>query len=159
YKLLTGSVIPRPIAWVTTCMADGRTNLAPFSQFIIISSDPGLLGFSIGPDAGRRKDTLVNLERERETVINSAPEELAQLIQATSEPFPPDVSEVDHFGLTTVPSRHVRPPRLGAAAVQFECGLERLIPLGTSTLVVGRVLIMHIASGLLDLHWRIDHSR
>ena len=81
YKLLTGSVIPRPIAWVTTRMPDGRTNLAPYSQFMIISADPGLLGFSIGSGTGRDKDTLGHLGREPEMVINSTPEDCAELVQ------------------------------------------------------------------------------
>src|SRR3546814_973237 len=75
YKLLTGSVIPRPIAWVTTQMPDGRTNLAPFSQFIIISTEPGLLGFTVSVRPGVGKDTLRHVEREQEMVINSAPED------------------------------------------------------------------------------------
>lgn len=157
YKLLTGSVVPRPIAWVTTCMADRRTNLAPFSQFIIISTEPGLLGFSIGPRPGGRKDTLVNIEREGEMVINSAPEALARTIQESSDDLPPEVSEVEHLGLDTVPSVKVRPPRLAASQIQFECAVERLIPLGASTLVVGKVLAMHIARGLRDADNRIDH--
>src|SRR5947209_20600835 len=84
YKLLTGSVIPRPIAWVTTAMPDGRTNLAPYSQFIIISADPGLLGFSIGSRQPTGKDTLAHLQRGREMVINTAPPDCAELIQETS---------------------------------------------------------------------------
>src|SRR5471032_3014344 len=94
YKLLTGSVIPRPIAWVTTRMPDGRTNLAPYSQFVILSTDPGLLGFTVGLREDTIKDTLVHLRREREMVINSAPEACADVIQATSEAFDANVSEV-----------------------------------------------------------------
>ncbi len=159
YKLLTGSVIPRPIAWVTTAMPDGRANLAPYSQFIIISADPGLLGFSIGSRQPTGKDTLAHLRREGEMVINTAPPDCADLIQETSRDFAHDESEIEHFGLETVPSLKVRPPRLARSPVQFECAVEQLIPLGGSILVVGRVLLMHIAEGLRDAANHIDHRR
>lgn len=157
YKLLTGSVIPRPIAWVTTRMPDGRTNLAPYSQFIIISADPGLLGFSIGSRSAGDKDTLAHLRREREMVINTAPETCAALVQETSRDFGADVSEIEHFGLETVPSAKVKPPRLARSAIQFECRVETLIPLGGSTLVVGHVLLMHVEAGLRNDANHIDH--
>ena len=159
YKLLTGSVIPRPIAWVTTRMPDGRTNLAPYSQFIIISAEPGLLGFSIGNREGVPKDTLVHLRREGEMVINCAPEDCAEAIQKSSVELGPEASETEQLGLATVPSFKVKPPRLARSAIQFECGLEQLIPLGGSTLVVGRVLLMHIAAGLRNDSNQIDHGR
>ena len=159
YKLLTGSVIPRPIAWVTTRMPDGRTNLAPYSQFIIISTEPGLLGFSIGSRSAGDKDTLAHLKREGEMVINSTPEDCAELIQETSRDFGTGVSEVEELAIETVPSVKVRPPRLARSAIQFECGVEQLIPLGGSTLVVGQVLLMHIASGLRNNANHIDHTR
>ena len=159
YKLLTGSVIPRPIAWVTTRMPDGRANLAPYSQFIIISADPGLLGFSIGNRDGGPKDTLVHLRREGEMVINCAPEDCAGTIQESSLELGAETSEIEHLGLETLPSVKVKPPRLAKSAIQFECSLERLIPLGGSTLVVGRVLLMHIADGLRSDANQIDHGR
>ncbi len=159
YKLLTGSVIPRPIAWVTTRIPDGRTNLAPYSQFIIISADPGLLGFSIGDRSSRDKDTLTHLDREREMVINTTPEDCAELVQESSREFGPQESEVELLGLETVASVKVRPPRLARSAIQFECRVENLIRLGGSVLVVGRVLLMHIATGLRDGADRIDHRR
>jgi len=159
YKLLTGSVIPRPIAWVTTRMPDGRTNLAPYSQFMIIATEPALLGLSVGGRATVPKDTLVHLEREREMVINTAPEACAAEIQESSEDFGSAISEVEQLCLETVPSLRVKPPRIARSAIQFECGLERLIPLGCSTLVVARVLLMHIAAGLRDQANRIDHDQ
>lgn len=156
YKLLTGAVVPRPIAWVTTCMQDGRTNLAPFSQFIILSTDPGLIGFTIGVHDGIRKDTLVHIEREREMVVNSAHDSLPDLVQATSEQHPRDVSEVDLFGIETVPSQLVRPPRLAISKIHFECRVEDLIQIGGSVLVVGAVVLMHIERGLRNDSNHID---
>jgi len=158
YKLLTGSVIPRPIAWVTTRMPDGRANLAPFSQFIIISTEPGLLGFTVSMRPGPGKDTLRHIEREREFVINTAPDGAGDLVQATSEEFPPDVSEVERLNLETIPSLKVKPLRLAQSAIQFECELETLVPLGGSVLVVGCVTVMHIAVGLRNAANHIDHK-
>lgn len=158
YKLLTGSVIPRPIAWVTTRMPDSRTNLAPFSQFIILSTEPGLLGFTVGKRAGVFKDTLRHLQRESEMVINTVPDRAAALVQASSDDFPPDVSEIDHFSIATVPSVIVKPPRLAQSLIQFECRVEQFVPVGSSVLVVGRVMLMHVANGLRNTQNHIDHE-
>ena len=135
YKLLTGSVIPRPIAFVTTLNADGGINAAPFSQFIIIAADPGLLGFSIGPGPARRaKDTLVNVRRTGEFVINTVPEELAVAVQMCADNEVPGENELDLAGLTTVPSEKVAPPRVAQTLIQFECGLERIVEFGNAQL-------------------------
>jgi flavin reductase (DIM6/NTAB) family NADH-FMN oxidoreductase RutF len=158
YKLLTGSVVPRPIAWVTTCMEDGRTNLAPFSQFVILSTDPGLIGFTIGVHDGARKDTLTHIEREREMVINSVHDSLSSLVQATSEAHSHDVSEVELFGIATLPSKEVRPPRLAISKIQFECRVTDLIPIGGSVLVVGAIVLMHIEQGLRNNSNHIDQE-
>jgi flavin reductase (DIM6/NTAB) family NADH-FMN oxidoreductase RutF len=158
YKLLTGSVIPRPIAFVTTLNADGGINAAPFSQFIIIAADPGLLGFSIGPGLARRaKDTLVNVRRTGEFVINTVPEELALAVQMCADNEVPGENELDLAGLTTVPSEKVAPPRVAETLIQFECGLERIVELGNApnSLVVGRIVLMHARHGLVDNH-RVD---
>jgi flavin reductase (DIM6/NTAB) family NADH-FMN oxidoreductase RutF len=158
YKLLTGSIIPRPIAWVTTRMENDRTNLAPFSQFIILSTDPGLIGFTIGQWDGLTKDTLEHLQREKEMVVNSVPEHAADLVQATSRDFPHDVSEIDNFGIATISSVMVKPPRLAQSPIQFECQVDQFVPVGRSILVVGRVLLMHVATGLRDAQNHIDHK-
>jgi flavin reductase (DIM6/NTAB) family NADH-FMN oxidoreductase RutF len=153
YKLLTGSVIPRPIAFVTTLNEDGGVNAAPFSQFIIIAADPGLLGFSIGPGPGRRaKDTLVNVRRTQEFVINTVPEELAAAVQLCADNEVPGESELAMAGLTTVASEEVAPPRVAETLIQFECRLERIVEFGNApnSLVVGRIVLMHARHGLVD---------
>lgn len=158
YKLLTGSVIPRPIAFVTTLNADGGINAAPFSQFIIIAADPGLLGFSIGPGPARcAKDTLVNVRRTGEFVINTVPEELAVAVQICADNEVPGENELDLAGLTTVPSEKVAPPRVAETLIQFECRLERIVELGNApnSLVVGRIVLMHARHGLVD-DYRVD---
>ena len=158
YKLLTGSVIPRPIAFVTTLNADGGINAAPFSQFIIIAADPGLLGFSIGPGPARlAKDTLVNVRRTGEFVINTVPEELAVAVQICADNEVPGENELDLAGLTTVPSEKVAPPRVAETLIQFECRLERIVEFGNApnSLVVGRIALMHARPGLVD-NYRVD---
>ena len=151
YKLLTGSVIPRPIAFVTTLNENGGVNAAPFSQFIIIAADPGLLGFSIGPGAGGVKDTLHNVRRTNEFVINTVPEELASAVQLCADHEVPGDSELDLAGLTPLPSVYVTPPRIAESLIQFECRLERIVEFGNApnALVVGQVVLMHARRGLV----------
>lgn len=150
YKLLTGAVIPRPIAFVTTLGPGGVVNAAPFSQFIILAADPGLLAFSIGPKPGGPKDTLTNVKALPEFVINTVPQGWEEIVQAASEEFAPEVSEVEKLGLEILPSTHVRPPRLKGSQVQFECRLEQIAQFGDAPnhFVVGRVVVMHVESGL-----------
>ncbi len=150
YKLLTGAVIPRPIAFVTTLGPSGVVNAAPFSQFVILAVDPGLLGISIGPRPGSTKDTLVNIAATGEFVINTVPQGWEQITQDASEDHPSDVSEVDLLGLATLASTLVKPPRLAGAPIQFECRLDQIFHFGDApnSLVVGKVVAMHIRSGL-----------
>jgi flavin reductase (DIM6/NTAB) family NADH-FMN oxidoreductase RutF len=160
YKIITGAVIPRPIAFVTTVDEAGRVNAAPFSQFVIIAVDPGLLGISIGPRPLSQKDTLVNIRATGEFVINMVPEHWAETVQHASEEHPAEVSEVELLELSTLPSRCVRPPRLADTKIQFECKLERIIEFGTAPnrFVVGEVALMHIREGLAT-DYKIDPKR
>jgi flavin reductase (DIM6/NTAB) family NADH-FMN oxidoreductase RutF len=150
YKLLTGAVIPRPIAFVTTLGPNGVVNAAPFSQFVILAVDPGLLGVSVGPRPGGSKDTLVNIEAAGEFVINMVPEGWERVVQAASMDHPADVSEAKLLGLEIMPSLHVKPPRLAESKIQFECELEQILHFGDApnSLIVGKVVAMHIRSGL-----------
>ena len=149
YNLLTGSVIPRPIAFVTTLGANGTVNAAPFSQFVIVAVDPGLLGISIGPRPGGPKDTLTNIVETREFVINIVPDHWAGIVQEAGEEHPAATSEVELLGLATAPSVRVRPPRLKDSPVQFECTLERVVEFGSAPnrFVVGHIALMHVRSG------------
>jgi flavin reductase (DIM6/NTAB) family NADH-FMN oxidoreductase RutF len=157
YKLLIGSVIPRPIAFVTTLHESGLVNAAPFSQFIIIAANPGLLGFSVGIERGRVKDTLINVRRTGELVINTVPEELAGQVQLCADHEAPGESELALVGLSPVPSEKVAPPRIGESLIQFECKLERIVEFDGSpnSLVVGRVVLMHARQGLIK-DYKID---
>jgi flavin reductase (DIM6/NTAB) family NADH-FMN oxidoreductase RutF len=160
YKLFTGTVIPRPIALVTSLGAQGQVNAAPFSQFIIVAVDPGLLGISIGPDPRGHKDTLVNIRREKEFVINTVPGQLAEIVQRCGEDMPPEVSEIEVTGLDLLPSVHVSAPRVAQSRVQFECRLERILEVGNGPnhFVIGEVLLVHIENGLHQ-DCRVDARR
>lgn len=160
YKIITGAVIPRPIAFVTTVDEAGRVNAAPFSQFVIIAVDPGLLGISIGPRSLSQKDTLVNIRATGEFVINMVPEHWSETVQRAGEEHPAEVSEVELLGLSTMPSRCVRPPRLADTKIQFECKLERIVEFGTAPnrFVVGEIVLMHVREGLAT-DCKIDPKR
>jgi flavin reductase (DIM6/NTAB) family NADH-FMN oxidoreductase RutF len=171
YKFLTGSVVPRPIALVTTLSENRILNAAPFSQFVIISMTPPLLGivahdadqvatFAAAP--GTYKDTVRNILANGEFVINSVSESMALQVQECSVSYPPDVSEVEKVGFHTVPSIKIAPPRIRESLIHFECRLHRTVPFGDghskTTVVVGEVVATHCAQGLLSGH-RIDHQK
>jgi flavin reductase (DIM6/NTAB) family NADH-FMN oxidoreductase RutF len=158
YRMLTGTVIPRPIAFVTTLGLGGVVNAAPFSQFVIIAVDPPLLGFVVGERDTGPKDTLVNALREKEFVINTVPEDMAAAVQLCAEDVPPEISEPEMAGLSLAASTIIRTPRLAAAKVQFECRLHQRITFGrrTATLVVGEVVLVHHAAGLIQRDGKVD---
>jgi len=156
YKLLTGGVLPRPIAWVSTLSRDGQVNLAPFSFYTVASTDPPTLCISIAPDqregAARRgvKDTLANIEATGEYVVHLATDDLTDKVLATGNNLPAEVDEFELTGLTKAPSRHVRPYRIAESPVQMECRHRQTLPIGTDRLVLGEVLCVHIAEGIYD---------
>jgi flavin reductase (DIM6/NTAB) family NADH-FMN oxidoreductase RutF len=149
YKLLIGSVVPRPIGWVSTVSAAGIRNIAPFSFFNGFGARPVILGFSpMSTDEIPQKDTLANVRAVGEFVINIATEETLVQMDTTGRVYPPDVDEFEVAGLTPVPSRLVKPPRILESPINFECEVFRLVPLGegegSATLVLGRALYVHV---------------
>ncbi len=155
YRMIVSAIVPRPIAFVTTMDGSGVTNLAPFSFFNGVSSNPPCLVFSIArkPD-GTKKDTLLNIELNGEFVVNSTEEDFAERANAASAAYPHGVNEMETVGLTPAPSTWVHPPRVAEAAIQIECRLERLVEIGraeagAATLVVGRILGIHVADRVL----------
>ncbi|MBG9390595.1 flavin reductase family protein [Caenimonas sp. DR4.4] len=162
YKFLTGSVVPRPIALVTSLSEEGVLNAAPFSQYVIVSVTPPLLAFVAHDLPGGAKDTVRNVLATKTFVINSVTESMAEQVQQCSQLYPPSVSEVDEVGFTTVPSLHIRPARIAQSPLQFECRLERTVEFGgtgsRTTMIVGEVLAVHSAAGVVSGH-RVDHSR
>lgn len=136
YTLMTASIVPRPIAWVSSTSVRGVDNLAPHSFFTVACVAPAIVQFtSVG-----RKDTLNNVETTGEFVVNVTPEPLFEQVNASGTNYPPGVSEFDAVGLEREPSLRVRPPRVAAAPVAFECELHSTVHLGNSWVVLGRVV-------------------
>jgi flavin reductase (DIM6/NTAB) family NADH-FMN oxidoreductase RutF len=161
YHALVDVVTPRPIAWVTSLDLQGRVNLAPFSFFNAFGANPPIVVFSptLRRD-GSKKDTLKNVEATGEFVINSAVEPLAEQVNQSSKELPAGESEVEHTGLSLQPSLKVRPPRLVETPIQLECKVRQIISLGdgpiAANLVIGEILVFHIADELLDPKGRVD---
>lgn len=151
YKLLTGIVVPRPVAWVTTLNASGGVNLAPFSAFTFVSPKPPMLAISVGRKAGVYKDTARNILATEEFVVHIADQPLIGPMHLSSIEHPSHVSEVEELGLATMPSVHVKPPRLAVAPIAMECRLRHCIEFGEtrSRLLVGEVVLFHFRDGLL----------
>jgi flavin reductase (DIM6/NTAB) family NADH-FMN oxidoreductase RutF len=161
YRALIGVVTPRPIAWVTTVDEEGRVNLAPFSFFNAFGANPPVVVFSPVLRRDRsKKDTLQNLSSVNEFVLNAAVEELAEKVNATAGELPPGQSEADHAGLTLQASATVRPPRVAESPVHLECRVRQILPIGdgplAANLVIGEVLLIHIADSVLDDRGGID---
>jgi len=151
YKLLTGIVVPRPIAWVTTRSIAGTVNLAPFSAFTFVSNKPPMVGINVGRKAGVLKDTGTNILETREFVVNIADDSLVEPLHLSAIEHPAEVSEVDVLGLDLVEGARVRVPRLAAAPISLECRLHRSIAFGDtgSEFMVGEILLFHVRDGLL----------
>jgi flavin reductase (DIM6/NTAB) family NADH-FMN oxidoreductase RutF len=161
YELLIGSVVPRPIAWVTTQSETGLVNLAPFSCFTMLCGTPPLVLISIGSREGRTKDTLRNIEANREFAINSVTPELLPEVARSAKYYSPDTSEAAETGLELAAGVRIKVPRIKVAAVVLECVLDRLIAVGDSEqhhLVIGQVLCYRIRDDLFR-DGRIDVDR
>jgi len=158
YKLLIGAIVPRPIAWVTTVAANGGTNAAPFSAFTFLSSEPPMIGISIGlKDSGAGhgqvdalKDSASNMLARQEFVVNIADLDSLDALHLSAGEFPAEVSEVEVLQIRTVPCVRVATPRIAEAPVAFECRLVQVIPFGKrSSLYVGEVVNFHVRDDLL----------
>ena len=163
YRLMIGSVLPRPIAWVSTISDAGQGNLAPFSFFTAITSAPPTICFSASHRGGGPKDTVRNIRETREFVVNVVDEAVAEAMNATSEEAPPHVDELLAATLTPAPSRLVRPHGVAEAPIRMECRLDRLVDVGRdedgATLVLGEIVAWHVRDELFDaerLRIRID---
>ncbi|MBL8764399.1 MAG: flavin reductase family protein [Phycisphaerae bacterium] len=167
YKLLIGAIVPRPIAWVSTIAPDGRPNLAPFSFFAGVGSNPMTLLFCPAnrPD-GTEKDSLRNAKPVAEGgtgefVVNIVTDALARPMAVCAEPLPYGQSEFELAGLEPAPSRVVRPPRVARSPVSFECRTDRVVRTnpgapGGGNIVIGRVVHVHARDGLIDERMRAD---
>ncbi len=163
YHFLTSAIAPRPIAWVTTVDAAGVVNLAPFSYFQGICSDPPMLMLSIS-DArgGGSKHTLRNIETTGEFVVHVTPAQLANEMVQSAAPYPDGISEAEALGLETEPSRKVAPPRLSACPVAMECRRVETRRFGNQspvTVVFGEILHFHADDKVLDERGNVRADR
>jgi 2-nitrobenzoate nitroreductase len=156
FRLITGGVGPRPVALVTTRNADGGCNAAPFSAFNYVSDDPPILaiGFDTHGDEGHRpgerKDTLVNIERTGDFVVNMVDEALLDAAVACASDYPAGVSETTALGLALAPSSDVDCPRLAQAPIAWECVRHSKTALSTTrTLLLGRVVSARVREDIL----------
>ncbi|MBM7459812.1 flavin reductase family protein [Rhodococcus coprophilus] len=145
YRLLTATIVPRPIAWVSTVSADGVANVAPYSFFTVASTAPPVVQFtSVG-----RKDSLRNIEESGEFVVNIATVPLIDQVNASSASFPREIDEFAEVGLRAEPSERVRPPRVADSPASIECTLRRVIEVGDSFVVMGDVVAVTVRSEVL----------
>lgn len=162
YKLLVGTIIPRPIAFVTTLSDEGIVNGAPFSYFNIVSSNPSMVSLAVQRPEGRLKDTARNIYNSKEFVVHIVDEDNVAAINATAASLPPEESELILAGLSAVTSSLVHVPGIKEAKVRMECKLVQAIPLGGtqegiagSDLFIGEVVMFHIDESLYH-EGRID---
>ena len=146
YKLLVSTVVPRPIAWVTTQDVDGTLNAAPFSFFNAVSGKPPVVCIGIGGRApGDVKDTGGNIRRTGQFVVNLVSNALAEKMNVTAIDFDKSVNELTEAGLTTAPSSRVKPPRIAEAPVSLECERLVIVEVGIDRAVVlGTVVAFHV---------------
>lgn len=156
YKLLIGSVIPRPIALVTTLSEEGVLNAAPFSYFSIVSTMPPLLSVAVQRRQGVMKDTARNAIARGALVIHIVDETIIEAVNQTAANLPPNESEVAWTGLTPVASETITVPGVEEAKIRMECLLERAIQLGgseenpASDLLICRVVRFHFADDVYE---------
>jgi len=158
YKLLTNLVVPRPIAWVTSQNSNGVVNLAPFSFFNAVGANPIYIIISIAPnEEGTAKDTAKNILGNGEFVVNMVTEALLDAMNISAADFPSEMSELEVIDLKAAPSIKVVPPRIASAQVSLECKLHSSQLLGSNTLVIGEVVMFHIADELIGDNLQINN--
>lgn len=156
YKLMIGSIIPRPIAFVTTLTPEGTLNAAPYSYFNIVASSPPLISISVQRKNGERKDTSRNAIAKGAFVVHISDESYIGQINETAANLPPEESEVTLAGLTPIASVKIIVPGIAEAKIRMECILEQAIPLGgkdgtpACDLLIGRIVCFHIDEALYD---------
>lgn len=164
YHHMIGSIVPRPIAWVSTISPEGAPNLAPFSFFTGISVAPPTMCFSpLNKRDGSKKDTLLNLESTPEFVINVVPDRLGDAMNESAADLDYGESEFERAGMTPAPSQRVRPPSVAESPIHFECKIYDILEIGSGPmaahLVIGEVVLMVIEDSVLDDRGRISAEK
>lgn len=155
YKLLTGSIIPRPIAFVTTLSADGVLNGAPFSYFNVVSSHPPMISLSIQRSGGKRKDTAENIIKNQEFVVHMVDEQNVEKVNQTAASIPSQASEIELAGIERVESDKISVPGVKQAKIRMECKLEHALEIGEGDVVgcdfiIGKVIQFHIEEAIYE---------
>ncbi len=161
YKLLTGTVIPRPIAWVATIDDNGIDNLAPFSFFNVVSEDPPHIMFSTVRTGNKNKDTLNNILANQQFVVNLVTEDVVVQMNTTSQPVAADVNEFELANVTPIESIYIKPKRVKESLVQFECEMVHHYFIekhqnGGACIIIGKIITMHIDDSILMENHKID---
>lgn len=164
YAWMISTILPRPVAWVSTISAEGKTNLAPFSFFQgVTANPPTLMICPVNKRDGAKKDTVRNIEVVPEFVVNLVPFALAEQMNATAALLPYEESEFEAFGIAAAKSERVRPPRVAASPVAFECTLDRIVNIGEGPLaahvVFGRIQSAHVADSVLNAEGKPDPDK
>ncbi|WP_430400705.1 flavin reductase family protein [Flavobacterium sp.] len=154
YKLLTGTIIPRPIGWISTIDENGINNLAPFSFFNAVGEDPPHLMFSTVRSGNKNKDTLNNVLQNKQFVVNLVTEETVEQMNMTSQSVDSEVDEFELANLTPIDSIFIKPKRVKESYVHFECEMVHHYFLedhknGGACIVIGKILTMHINDDIL----------
>lgn len=161
YKLLIGSIIPRPVAFVTTLAEDGTLNAAPYSYFSIVTANPPMISISVQRKEGLQKDTVRNAAYKKEFVVHISDVSYIHAINETAANLPPNQSEVKLAKLTPIESQIVSVPGIQEASIRMECLVDTILPFGGTDgtaacdMIVGRIVRFHIAEHLYD-KGRID---
>jgi flavin reductase (DIM6/NTAB) family NADH-FMN oxidoreductase RutF len=161
YTLLTGAIIPRPIGWISSISEDGIPNLAPFSFFNAVGDDPPHVMFSTSRGNNTNKDTLNNVLRTKQFVVNMVTEELTERMNMTSHPIPAHESEFEHAGVTPLASVKIKPPRVKESLITMECELVHHYELenhksGGATIMIGKIVMFHIDQSVLLDDYKIN---
>lgn len=153
YKLVSGLVVPRPVAWISSQNEAGLVNVAPFSSFNYVAHSPAMLAVNIAlQDDGTLKDTARNIRETGEFVVNITPTSALDAMNQSSAEYPSDVSEAQVLDIPLMPSTQVRPPRVAVSPAQMECRLTQIVPLGTgiNTLYIAEIVAFHVANMVYD---------
>jgi flavin reductase (DIM6/NTAB) family NADH-FMN oxidoreductase RutF len=162
YLLMIATILPRPIAWVSTVSPKGVANLAPFSFFTGICANPMTVCFApVNDRNGKKKDTLVNIELTKQFTVNIVNESNAKQMNQTSVPYPYEVSEFEKAGVSSLPSVKVKPSRVKESPVSYECELHQIVRIGegalAGNLVIGKVLMFHCEDSIYNAG-KIKHA-
>ncbi|GAB6072058.1 flavin reductase family protein [Venenivibrio stagnispumantis] len=160
YKLMISTIVPRPIAWVSTVSKEGIYNIAPFSFYMGISSSPPLIAISIGKKNDiTKKDTWKNIEEVGDFVINIVDYDLVEKMNITALPFDEHIDEFKEAGLTPIKSDIVKSPRIAESPINIECKKFAIIEIADMGLIIGEILRYHIRDDLINEKGYVDTSK